>query len=120
MSMFFLARHDISAQQADGLRDKFKAVIEENDGKVGKVEYWGLRSLAYRIKKNRKAHYTLMNIDAPHAAIAEMERQMHLSTDVIRFMTLAVDELDEEPSVMMRKNDRDDRRSGPGSQRREN
>ena len=76
----FLARQDVSTQQVEGLLDTFRALIEENGGSVGKTEYWGLKSLTYRIKKNRKAHYTLMNIDAPHEAVAEMERQMGLST----------------------------------------
>jgi len=105
----FLARQDISAQQVEGLVDTYRALLEENGGKVGKTEYWGLKSLAYKIKKNRKAHYTLMNIDAPHEAVAEMERQMGLSTDVIRFLTLKVDEHETEPSAMMRRSDRDDR-----------
>ena len=105
----FLARQDISAQQVEGLLDTYRSLIEENGGKVGKTEYWGLKSLAYRIKKNRKAHYTLINIDAPHEAVAEMERQMGLSTDVIRFMTIKVDEHETEPSAMMRRSDRDDR-----------
>lgn len=105
----FLARQDISAQQAEGLLQTFRSLIEENGGTVGKTEYWGLKSLSYRIKKNRKAHYTLMNIDAPHTAIAELERQMGLSTDVIRFLTIKVDEHDTGPSAMMRRSDRDDR-----------
>ncbi|MEJ2118088.1 MAG: 30S ribosomal protein S6, partial [Alphaproteobacteria bacterium] len=81
----FLARQDITAQQAAALQKTYQGVIEENGGKIAKTEYWGLKSLAYKIRKNRKAHYTLMNIDAPHEAVAEMERQMNLSTDVIRF-----------------------------------
>lgn len=108
----FLARQDVSAQQVETLVEQFKGLIEGAGGSVGKIENWGLRSLAYRIKKNRKAHYTLMNITAPHAAVAEMERQMGLSEDVLRFMTFRVDELDEEPSAMMQKRDRDDRRGG--------
>ncbi|MEL7526893.1 MAG: 30S ribosomal protein S6 [Pseudomonadota bacterium] len=108
----FLARQDVSAQQVETLVEQFKGLIEGAGGSVGKIENWGLRSLAYRIKKNRKAHYTLMNITAPHAAVAEMERQMGLSEDVLRFMTFKVDELDEEPSAMMQKRDRDDRRGG--------
>ncbi|WP_428642519.1 30S ribosomal protein S6 [Roseibium sp.] len=108
----FLARQDVSAQQVEQLVEQYKGLIEGAGGTVGKVESWGLRTLAYRIKKNRKAHYTLMNINAPHAAVAEMERQMGLSEDVLRFMTFKVDELDEEPSAMMQKRDRDDRRGG--------
>lgn len=108
----FLARQDVSAQQVETLVEQYKGLIEGAGGSVGKIENWGLRTLAYRIKKNRKAHYTLMNITAPHAAVAEMERQMGLSEDVLRFMTFKVDELDEEPSAMMQKRDRDDRRGG--------
>lgn len=107
----FLARQDISAQQVEGLLQTFRSLLEENGGKVGKTEYWGLKTLAYRIKKNRKAHYTLMDIDAPHEAVAELERQMGLSTDIIRFMTIKVDEHEEGPSAMMRRSDRDDRDS---------
>ena len=108
----FLARQDISPQQVELLTDTYKAVIEENGGSVGKTEYWGLKSIAYRIKKNRKAHYTLMNIDAPSAAVTEMERQMGLSDDVIRVLTLKVEELETEPSAMMKSRGRDDRK-GP-------
>lgn len=111
----FLARQDVSTQQVEGLQETFRSLIEENGGSVAKTEYWGLKSLAYRIKKNRKAHYTLMNIDAPHEAVAEMERQMGLSTDVIRFLTVKIDEHEDGPSAMMRRSDRDDRdgRRGP-------
>jgi len=105
----FLARQDISTQQVEGLQQTFRSLVEENGGTVGKTEYWGLKSLTYRIKKNRKAHYTLMDIDAPHEAVAEMERQMGLSTDVIRFLTIKVDEHEAGPSAMMRRSDRDDR-----------
>ena len=108
----FLARQDISTQQVEQLVEQYKGLIEGAGGTVGKVENWGLRSIAYRIKKNRKAHYTLMNINAPHAAVAEMERQMGLSEDILRYMTFKVEELDEEPSAMMQKRDRDDRRGG--------
>lgn len=109
-----LARQDISAQQAEGLNETFKNVITENGGSVTKTEYWGLRSIAYKIKKNRKAHYTLLNIDAPHTAVQEMERQMSLNSDILRFMTLRVEELEEGPSAILRKSDRDDRRPGGG------
>ena len=108
----FLARQDITAQQAAALQKTYQTVIEENGGTVGKVEYWGLKSLAYKIKKNRKAHYSLMNLDAPHTAVAEMERQMGLSPDVIRFMTIRVDAHEKGPSAMMRKQDRE-RTRGP-------
>ena len=108
----FLARQDVSGQQVEGLVDQFKSVISDNGGNVGKVESWGLKSLTYRIRKNRKAHFTLMNIDAPPAAIAEMERQQRLNEDVLRSMTIKVEELEEGPSAMMQKRDRDDRRGG--------
>jgi small subunit ribosomal protein S6 len=105
----FLSRQDISNQQVEALVKEFSQVIEEGGGKVGKTEYWGLKSLSHKIKKNRKAHYTLMNIDAPHAAVAEMERRMGLSTDILRFMTIRVDKHETEPSIQMRKSDRDER-----------
>ncbi|MGH6836907.1 MAG: 30S ribosomal protein S6 [Methylocella sp.] len=105
----YLARQDISAQQVDALTARFKAIIESFGGKVEKVEYWGVKSLAYRIKKNRKAHFSLLNIDAPPAALAEMERQMGINEDVIRFMTVRVEALEQGPSAMMRKRDDDDR-----------
>jgi small subunit ribosomal protein S6 len=104
-----LARQDISAQQVETLLQSFRSLLEERGGSVGKTEYWGLKSLAYRIKKNRKAHYALMNIDAPHEAVSELERQMRLSTDIIRFLTIRVDEHDAGPSPMMRRADRDER-----------
>jgi small subunit ribosomal protein S6 len=105
----FLARQDISAQQVETLLQSFRSILEERGGSVGKTEYWGLKSLTYRIKKNRKAHYALMNIDAPHEAVAELERQERLSTDIIRFLTVKVDEHDAAPSAMMRRSDRDER-----------
>jgi small subunit ribosomal protein S6 len=106
----FLARQDVSGQRVDELVDQFKGVIEAGGGSIGKVEYWGLKNLPFRIKKNRKAHYSLMNLDAPHEAVAEMERQMGLNEDIIRFMTIRVDELEDEPSVQMQKKERDERR----------
>ena len=108
----FLARQDITAQQANALQKQFQTVIEENGGQIGRIEYWGLKSLSYKIKKNRKAHYTLVNINAPHGAVAEMERQMSLSPDILRFMTLRVKELDEKPSAQMRRSDDRDRERG--------
>ena len=113
----FLVRQDVSAAQVETLTDQFKTIITEGGGSVAKSEYWGLKSLTYRIRKNRKAHYSLMNIDAPHEAVAEMERQMRLNEDVIRHMTLSVEEHEEEPSAMMRSRggrERDDRRPGGG------
>jgi small subunit ribosomal protein S6 len=105
----FLARQDISAQQVEGLVQEFRNIIENGGGTVGKTEYWGLKGLTFRIKKNRKAHFSLMNIDAPPAAVTELERQMGLSTDVIRFLTVRVDEHEQGPSPMMRRADRDER-----------
>jgi small subunit ribosomal protein S6 len=105
----FLARQDISTQQVETLTKEFSQIIEEGGGKIAKSEYWGLKSLAHKIKKNRKAHYSLLNIDASPAAVAEMERRMGLSTDIVRFLTIKVDQLESEPSVQMRKGDRDDR-----------
>jgi small subunit ribosomal protein S6 len=105
----FLARQDVSNTQVETLTKEYSDVIEQGGGKITKSEYWGVKSLAYKIKKNRKAHFSLMNIDAPHAAIAEMERRMGLSTEIIRFLTVKVDEHETEPSVMMRKSDRDER-----------
>ncbi len=105
-----LGRQELSNTQVDALIDEYKAIVEKGDGKVTKSEYWGLKPISYKIKKNRKAHYTLLNIDAKPEVLAEMERQMRLSTDILRFMTVRVDSHEEGPSAMMRKNDRDDRR----------
>ncbi|APG90514.1 30S ribosomal protein S6 [Sinorhizobium americanum] len=105
----FLARQDITPQQVDALVEQYKGVIESNGGKVGRVENWGLKSLTYRIKKNRKAHYVLMDIDAPAPAVHEVERQMRINEDVLRYMTIAVEKHEEGPSAMMQKRDRDDR-----------
>jgi small subunit ribosomal protein S6 len=115
----YLARQDISGQQVDALTAQFKSVIESFGGKVKKVEYWGVRSLAYRIKKNRKAHFSLLNIDAPPAALTEMERQMGINEDIIRFITVRVDALEQGQSAMMRKRDDDDRGRGGRSDRGE-
>jgi small subunit ribosomal protein S6 len=105
----FLARQDVSSQQVDALVDQFKQIVEQAGGKIAKVEPWGVKSLSYRIQKNRKAHFTLMNIEAPPSAVAEVERQERLSEDVIRFLTVRVDAHEEGPSAMLRKSDRDDR-----------
>ncbi|MEH6404231.1 MAG: 30S ribosomal protein S6 [Sneathiella sp.] len=97
----FIARQDISTQQVEDLTEQMSAFITEGDGTVAKVENWGLRNLAYKVKKNRKGHYVLMNIDAPIPAVKEMERNLLLNEDVLRYMTLRVDELEEGDSVMM-------------------
>jgi small subunit ribosomal protein S6 len=106
----FMARQDVTSQQVEAMVDQYKGVIEQNGGKVEKTEMWGVKSLAYRIKKNRKAHFTMFNLDAPPNAVAEMERQMRISEDILRFMTIRVDALETEPSVMMQKRDRDERK----------
>jgi len=115
----FLARQDVTAQQVETMVDQFKGVIELNGGKVDKTEMWGVKSLAYRIKKNRKAHFAMFNLDAPPAAVAEMERQMRINEDVLRFMTVRVDALEAEPSVMMQKRDRDERKDRERGRRRD-
>jgi small subunit ribosomal protein S6 len=103
----FLARQDLSQAQVDALAATATEIIETNQGKVVKVESWGLRSLAYKIQKNRKAHFVLINVEAPPGVVAELERQTAINEDVIRFLTVRVDELEAGPSVMMRKNDRE-------------
>ena len=113
----FLARQDASAQQVEDLTAQMTTIVEGAGGKVVKMENWGVRSLTYRMNKNRKAHFVLMNIDAPSAAIAEIERQERISEDVIRYLTTRVEEHEEGPSAMMRKADRDrdrDDRGGGG------
>ncbi len=106
----FLARQDVSAQAVEALCEQYKGVIETGGGAVGKIEYWGVKSLAYRIKKNRKAHYALMNISGPAAAVAEMERMMRINEDVLRFITIRVEEHEDGPSAMLQKRERDERR----------
>ena len=103
----YLARQDVSAQQVEDLTKQLTGVIEQMGGKVTKNEYWGVKSLNFRIRKNRKAHFTLLNVDAPPAALNEIERQERINEDVLRYLTIRVDELEEGPSAMMRKADRD-------------
>ena len=103
----YLARQDLSTQQVEELTTQLTAVIDQMGGKVTKSEYWGVKSLTYRINKNRKAHMTLFNLDAPPAVINEIERQERLNEDVLRYLTIRVEELEEGPSAMMRKSDRD-------------
>src|ERR1700687_937350 len=110
----FLARQDASPQQVEDLTNQFSAVVTQLGGKVAKTESWGLRSLSYRIDKNRKAHFVLLNIDGPAAVVAEIERQERISEDVIRYLTVRVDEHEEGPSAMMRKADRDRDRDDRG------
>jgi small subunit ribosomal protein S6 len=116
----YLARQDLSAQQVEELTAQLSGVITQMGGKITKTEYWGVKSLSYRIRKNRKAHMTLLNVDALPAALNETERQERINEDVLRFLTIRVEALEEGPSAMMRKSDRDDRgdrgdRGGRGS-----
>jgi small subunit ribosomal protein S6 len=105
----FLARQDLGPQQVEELTAQYKTIIEGLGGKVANSEYWGVKSLSYRIRKNRKAHFTYLNVDAPPAALTEVERQQRLSEDVLRYLTVRVEEHETGPSAMMRKSDRDDR-----------
>ncbi|ESQ73861.1 30S ribosomal protein S6 [Asticcacaulis sp. AC402] len=104
-----IARQDISPQQAEALNDTLKHLIEDNGGHIAKIEYWGLRNLTYRVKKNRKGHYSLLAIDAPAPAVKEMERQLSINEDVIRYMTVRVEELDLELSPILSRRDRPER-----------
>ena len=103
----FLARQDLAQAQVDALAENATKIINDNNGRVVKTESWGLRSLAYKIAKNRKAHYVMLEIDAPGDVVAELERQTQINEDVIRYMTVKVEGHEEGPSVMMRKSDRD-------------
>ena len=114
----FMARQDVTSQQVEQMVEQYKAVLEEAGGKVEKTEMWGVKSLAYRIRKNRKAHFTLLNLDAPPAAVAEMERQMRINEDILRFMTIRVEEHEEGPSAMMRKREDSERDGERGGERR--
>ena len=112
----FLTRQDVTAQQVEALTEQIKSKIASLGGAVAKVEPWGLKSLAFRIKKNRKAHFTLLNISAPSAAVVEIERLLSINEDVIRYLTIRVDELEAGPSAMLRKredSERDDRGGRP-------
>jgi small subunit ribosomal protein S6 len=114
----YLARQDTSAQQVEELTTQLKGVVEGLGGKIAKTEYWGVKSLSYRLRKNRKAHFTLMNIDAPPAAINEIERLERLNEDVLRYLTVRVEEHEAGPSAMMRRaereRDREERRGERG------
>ncbi len=106
----FLARQDLAQAQVDALAENATKILTDNGGKVVKTETWGLKSLAYRIAKNRKAHFVMLDVHAPPAAVAELERQTNINEDVIRFMTIRVDAHEEGPSAMMRR----EQRSGRG------
>ncbi len=108
----FIVRQDIPANQVETIAQTFADIVVNDGGKVTKTEQWGLRNLAYRINKNKKGHYVLFNLDAPPAAIAEMERNMRLHEDVLRFLTVKVEKLEDGPSVMLRREDRDEGASG--------
>ncbi len=113
----FIARHDMSTRQVESLAEDLTTIVKDNGGEVAKTEFWGPRTLAYRIKKNRKGHYVFFNLDAPSEAVQEYERNMRLNEDVLRYMTVRVDELDPNPSAIMQsRSARDDRsrRGGPG------
>ena len=103
----FLARQDLSQSQVDALATAATEIVESNQGKVTKTETWGLKNLAYKIKRNRKAHFVMLNIECPGDTVAELERQTSINEDVIRYMTVRVDEHEGGPSVMMRKSDRE-------------
>ena len=105
----FLARQDLAQAQVDALAENATKIIEDNGGKVVKTETWGLRSLAYRIAKNRKGHYVMLDFEAPTPVVAELERQTQINEDVVRYMTIKVDAHEQGPSAMMRRNERSDR-----------
>jgi len=113
----FLARQDLAQAQVDALAENATKIVEDNGGKVVKTETWGLRSLAYRIAKNRKAHYVMLDLDAPAQAVAELERQSNINEDVIRFLTIKVDEHEKGPSAMMRRGEKERSRSDRGDGR---
>jgi small subunit ribosomal protein S6 len=118
----FLARQDLAQAQVDALAENATKIITDNGGKVVKTETWGLRSLAYRIAKNRKAHYVLLDVDAPPGVVAELERQTQINEDIVRYMTIKVDAHEAGPSAMMRRNERSERgdrgdRGGRGGDR---
>jgi small subunit ribosomal protein S6 len=121
----FIARQDISAAQVEALADGFTTLVTEHGGQVSKREYWGLRNIAYRIKKNRKGHYVMLNLDAPPAAVNELERNMRINEDVIRYLTVRVEALEEGPSAVMQsrgrgeERDRERGRRGYGDRERE-
>ena len=111
----FLARQDASAQQVEDFTAQINTIVEGAGGKITKTENWGVRSLTYRMNKNRKAHFMMLNIDGPAAVVAEIERQERINEDIIRYLTVRVEELEEGPSAMMRKAERDrDERGGGG------
>ena len=120
----FIARQDVSSNNVEELAGQLQQIVQDNGGQVTKTEHWGLKNLAYRIKKNRKGHYVLFNIDAPAEAVQELERNMRFNEDIIRFLTVKVDQLDPNPSVQMERKDkkdsgRDRRGGGRGGRKRD-
>ena len=113
----FLARQDLSQSQVDALAAGATEIIEANEGKVLKTETWGLKNLAYKIDRNRKAHFVMFNIEGPGSLVAELERQNRINEDILRWLTVAVDEHEDGPSVMMRKNERERRRRSDREER---
>ena len=113
----FLARQDLSQAQVDALAATATEIVEAGKGKVTKTETWGLKNLAYKIDRNRKAHFVMLNIDAPGSVVEELERQTRINEDVLRYLTIRVEELEEGPSVMMRKNDRERKRRSDREER---
>ncbi len=113
----FLARQDLSQAQVDALAAQATEIVEKNEGKVLKTETWGLKTLAYKIDRNRKAHFVMLNLDAPGSVVEELERQTRINEDVIRYMTIRVDSHEDGPSVMMRKNERDRKRRSDREER---
>lgn len=114
----FIARQDVSVQDVDKLAEKFSKVVTELKGKVVKKEYWGLKNLSYVLKKNRKGHYVMFGLDASHEAIIELQRQFRLSEDVIRSMTVKVNQIEKNPSVMMKSGERSERPSAERNEKR--
>jgi small subunit ribosomal protein S6 len=115
----FIARQDVSTQQVEALAQQFADIVAANGGSVTKTETWGLRSLTYRIKKNRKGHYVLLNVDAPPAALAELERNQRLNEDVLRYLSVRVEELEAGPSALLQSRSRDERGRGERGERGE-
>lgn len=116
----FIARRDISAQDVTKLTEQFSGIITNNGGKIVKSEYWGLRNMAYKVKKNKKGHYVMLGIDAPANAVKELERNLHLNEDVIRNLTIRVEEIETGPSAPLKENERSEREYTPNFNTEEN
>lgn len=114
----FIARQDLTQQQIEQLVATYKKILNDNGAKTGRIEYWGLRTLAYRINKNRKAYYVLMDIDGSHEAVAEMERQMRINEDILRYLTIRVDEFEKGPSAILARRDKEERNYKEGFESR--